>query len=64
MFSIKDGVLSVCLDLTISEYNGLCVYIVARMRGDDYRRGIGLTTGFIGPHTITVYTLYNFLLLL
>jgi hypothetical protein len=24
-----------------------------------YNAGIGLTTGFIGLHTITVYTLYN-----
>jgi hypothetical protein len=24
-----------------------------------YKTGIGLTTGFIGSHTITVYTLYN-----
>jgi hypothetical protein len=35
--------------------------IVARMRGDDYKTGIGLTTGFIGSHTVThncsVYTL-------
>jgi hypothetical protein len=29
------------------------------MRGDDYKTGIGLTTGFIGSHTITVYTLYD-----
>jgi hypothetical protein len=31
------------------------------MRGDYIRRGIGLTTGFIGSHTvtITVYMLYN-----
>jgi hypothetical protein len=27
-----------------------------------YKTGIGLTTGFIGSHTITVYTLYNSLL--
>jgi hypothetical protein len=32
------------------------------MRGDDYKTGIGLTTGFIGSHTITVYTLHNSLL--
>jgi hypothetical protein len=35
--------------------------IVARMRGDDYKTGIGLTTGFIGSQTVThnysVYTL-------
>jgi hypothetical protein len=24
-----------------------------------YKAGIGLTTGFIGSHTITVYTLYD-----
>jgi hypothetical protein len=35
---------------------------VARMRGDDYKTGIGLTTGFIRSHTITVYTLHNSLL--
>jgi hypothetical protein len=29
------------------------------MRGDYNKTGIGLTTGFIGSHTITVYTLYN-----
>jgi hypothetical protein len=28
--------------------------IVARMHGDDYKTGIGLTTGFIRSHTITV----------
>jgi hypothetical protein len=32
--------------------------IVARMRRL-YKTGIGLTTGFIASHTITVYTLYN-----
>jgi hypothetical protein len=26
---------------------------------DYIRLGIGLTTGFIGSHTVTVYTLYN-----
>jgi hypothetical protein len=35
--------------------------IVARMCGDYYKTGIGLTTGFIGSHTVThnysVYTL-------
>jgi hypothetical protein len=36
-----------------------CVYyIVARLRRL-YKTGIGLTTGFIGSHTVTVYTLYN-----
>jgi hypothetical protein len=33
--------------------------ILSRVCGDYNRRGIGLTTGFIGSHTITVYTLYN-----
>jgi hypothetical protein len=36
------------------------IYIVARMRGDYYKTGIGLTTGFIGSQTVThnyrVYT--------
>jgi hypothetical protein len=34
------------------------------MCGDYYKTGIGLTIGFIGPHTvtITVYTLHNSLL--
>jgi hypothetical protein len=32
------------------------------MRGDYYKTGIGLTTGFIRSHTITVYTLHNSLL--
>jgi hypothetical protein len=32
------------------------------MRGDYYKTGIGLTTGFIGSHTVTVYTLHNSLL--
>jgi hypothetical protein len=38
-----------------------CNFILSRVYGDYNRRGIGLTTGFIGPHTvtITVYTLYN-----
>jgi hypothetical protein len=34
------------------------IYIVARM-WRLYKTGIGLTTGFIRSHTITVYTLYN-----
>jgi hypothetical protein len=33
--------------------------ILSRVCGDDYKTGIGLTTGFIGSHTITVYTIYN-----
>jgi hypothetical protein len=33
--------------------------LLSRVCGDYIRRGIGLTTGFIGSHTITVYTLYN-----
>jgi hypothetical protein len=38
-------------------------HIVTRMCGDLYKTGIGLTTGFIGSHTVThnysVYTLHN-----
>jgi hypothetical protein len=33
--------------------------LLLRVCGDDYKTGIGLTTGFIGSHTITVYTIYN-----
>jgi hypothetical protein len=33
-------------------------YIVARM-WRLYKTGIGLTTGFTGLHTVTVYTLYS-----
>jgi hypothetical protein len=33
------------------------ILILSRVCGDYNRRGIGLTTGFIGSHTITVYTL-------
>jgi hypothetical protein len=33
--------------------------ILSRVCGDYNRRGIGLTTGFIGSKTITVYTLYD-----
>jgi hypothetical protein len=33
--------------------------IVARICADYIRRSFGLTTGFIGSHTITVYPLYN-----
>jgi hypothetical protein len=33
---------------------------VARMRGDYYKTGIGLTTGFIGSHTVTHnYSVYT-----
>jgi hypothetical protein len=31
----------------------MCVYIVARMRGDYYKTGIGLTIGFIGSQSVT-----------
>jgi hypothetical protein len=34
--------------------------IVARMHGDDYKMGIGLTTGFIRSHTVTHnYSVYT-----
>jgi hypothetical protein len=44
------------LHLQYSMY--LCIRIVARM-WRLYKTGIGLTTGFIGSHTVTVYTLYD-----
>jgi hypothetical protein len=40
----------------------LLLYILSRVCGDYYKMGIGLTTGFIGPQTVTVYTLYNSLM--
>jgi hypothetical protein len=49
--------LNLLLEICNKSYN-----IVARMRGDYYKTGIGLTTGFIGSHTVTVYTLHNSLL--
>jgi hypothetical protein len=33
--------------------------ILSRVYGDYNKTGIGLTTGLIGSHTVTVYTLYN-----
>jgi hypothetical protein len=36
------------------------MHIVARMRGDYYKKGIGLTTGFIGSQSVTHnYSVYT-----
>jgi hypothetical protein len=39
--------------------NKILKYCRAYAATNIYITGIGLTTGFIGSHTITVYTLYN-----